>query len=74
MHVPNPTGNDGSGLPRPRLDHQGPCGWRTRCWRAACVADYGVYNSVEVLGDEVLAHCHGERVRKAAPGPWKLVI
>ena len=45
----------GFGLTQPRPHHAGRCGWRTRCWRAECRDEFGIYNTIEVLTDEIVA-------------------
>lgn len=63
-----------SGLVEPRIRHVGQCGWRTACWRAECRERFGSYVTIEVLADEVLAHCHRGSYRKGAPGPGRAFV
>ncbi len=40
------------------LRHEGRCGRRTRCHRAACRQAFGDYRTVEIVADRVIYFCH----------------
>lgn len=60
-----------------RLTHDGPCGDRVPCWRAACRRSFGPYRTVELLfranppdpGIDIVAYCHRDKVRADALHP-----